>query len=263
MLWTELFFSFFSIGKKTFAQQMLARFGFLFLIWLVGLLAHAIDGVWVSYTSNLNIYQLLFGTSFLILLGSYKVQLSINDLIPNIRPMLKLDDQQFRKLSERMERYTYSVFPCILIASGFIIFSSDVPNEIQQALTRGIELHAICMLSIAAFVYLLIGTAFWMFMSIWLIVFFVSRQPLNVKLSPKTIETFRGLSMLALWFSLGYFLAISIGIVVPLASVPATSLFEIVVSPLLLFLAVGIIGILFPFYNIHKALLKLKKQELL
>ena len=69
--------------------------------------------------------------------------------------------------------------------------------------------------------------------------------------------------MLALWFSLFYFLAIAIGIVTLSAVVPAFSLLEIVISPLLFFIAIGIIGILFPFYNIHKALFKLKKQELL
>ncbi|MFQ5822342.1 MAG: hypothetical protein ACE5I5_20400 [Candidatus Heimdallarchaeota archaeon] len=47
-----------------------------------------------------------------------------------------------------------------------------------------------------------------------------------------------------------------------MASAPALSLLEIVVSPYLFFIAIGIVGILFPFYNIHMALLKMKKQEL-
>ena len=57
-------------------------------------------------------------------------------------------------------------------------------------------------------------------------------------------------------------LSLAIGIVTLSAVVPAFSLIEIVISPLLFFIAIGIIGILFPFYNIHKALFKLKKQEL-
>jgi hypothetical protein len=38
--------------------------------------------------------------------------------------------------------------------------------------------------------------------------------------------------------------------------------YAIVVSPYLLFVIFGVIGILFPFFNIHNALLKIKKKEL-
>lgn len=68
--------------------------------------------------------------------------------------------------------------------------------------------------------------------------------------------------MFALWFSMFYFLGVSIGNISFLASASALSLTEIVVSPYLLFIAIGVVGILFPFYNIHMALLKMKKQEL-
>ncbi len=262
MLWTELLFRYFPINKESVAQQMFARFCLLLAIWLVGLLAHWLDGLTVAYLSKLSVYQALFGTSLIILFGSYGVQRALKDLIPKIRPMIKLNEPSFRKFSERLERYSYSFLPCLLIALGFVVFLSNVPQEIQQAITEGFRPHVVWGLSSTFFGYLLVGTAFWMFMSIWLAIFLISRQPLNVKLSPATIERFRDLSMLALWFSLGYFLAISIGIVVPLASVPATSLIEIALSPFLFFIAIGVIGILFPFYNIHRALLKLKQQEL-
>jgi len=68
--------------------------------------------------------------------------------------------------------------------------------------------------------------------------------------------------MFALWFSLFYFIGVSIGNISLLTSVPAISLLEIVTSPLLFFIAVGIVGILFPFYNIHLALLRIKTREL-
>lgn len=245
-----------------FAQQMLARFCFLFSVWLTGFVAYALNGLMISYITNLSIYQTLFGTGFIILFGSYMVQRSLEDLIPNVRPMLRLDDSSFRKFSERVKRYSYSFLPCVFIALGFV-FLSGAPNEFQQALAEGFKLHIIWNLSFIFFSSLLGATGLWMFMSIWLTIFLTSRQPLNVKLSPKTIEKFRDLSMLALWFSLFYFLAIAIGIVTLSAVVPAFSLLEIVISPLLFFIAIGIIGILFPFYNIHKALFKLKKQELL
>jgi len=245
-----------------FAQQMLARFCFLFSVWLTGFVAYALNGLMISYITNLSIYQTLFGTGFIILFGSYMVQRSLEDLILNVRPMLRLDDSLFRKFSERVKRYSYSFLPCVFIALGFV-FLSGAPNEFQQALAEGFKLHIIWNLSFIFFSSLLGATGLWMFMSIWLTIFLTSRQPLNVKLSPKTIEKFRDLSMLALWFSLFYFLAIAIGIVTLSAVVPVFSLLEIVISPLLFFIAIGIIGILFPFYNIHKALFKLKKQELL
>jgi len=241
---------------------MLARFCFLFSVWLTGFVAYALNGLMISYITNLSIYQTLFGTGFIILFGSYMVQRSLEDLIPNVRPMLRLDDSLFRKFSERVKRYSYSFLPCVFIALG-LVFLSGAPNEFQQALAEGFRLHIIWNLSFTFFSSLLGATGLWMFMSIWLTIFLTSRQPLNVKLSPKTIEKFRDLSMLALWFSLFYFLAIAIGIVTLSAVVPAFSLLEIVISPLLFFIAIGIIGILFPFYNIHKALFKLKKQELL
>jgi len=68
--------------------------------------------------------------------------------------------------------------------------------------------------------------------------------------------------MLALWFSLIYFVGVSIGNITFLASAPALSLLEIIVSPYLFFTAIGVVGIFLPFYNIHAALLKLKTQEL-
>lgn len=260
MLWTELLFSYFPIDKKMLGQQMLARFCFLFLVWLTGFLAYALDGLMISYILNLSIYLMLFGTSFLILFGSYMVQRELNNLIQNFRPMLKLDDLQFQKFSERVERYSYSFLPCLL--GTVIVFLTGVPNEFQQALAEGFKLHVIWNLSFSFFAWLLTATGIWMFVSIWLTIFLISRQPLNVKLSPKTIEKFRALSMLALWFSLFYFLAVSIGNFPFFVGAPALSLLEIVVSPYLFFIAIGIIGILFPFYTIHKALLKLKKQEL-
>ncbi len=263
MLWTELLFSYFPIDKRIFWQQMLTRFCLLFSVWLTGFLAYALDGLMISYISDLRIYVILFGISFIVLFGTYMVQRELNDLIQNVRPMLKLDDPRFRKFSERVERYSYSFLPCLSIAIGLVVFSSSAPNGFQQALAEGLTLHVIWNLSVNFFIYLLTATGIWMFMSIWLTIFLISRQPLNVELSPKTIEKFRGLSIVALWISLGYFLGLSLSIGLWFsAGVPAFSLLEIVVSPNLFFIAIGIIGILLPFYNIHQALLKLKKQEL-
>ena len=260
MLWTELLFSYFPIDKQLFWQQMLARFFLLFALWLSGLLVHALDGLITVYISELNVY-LSFGTLFMILFGSYYVQRTLSKIIQNFRPMLKLDDLQFQKFSERLKQISYSFLPCLFLAIGFGVWAG-APNQLQQALTEGFKLHVVWNLSVNFFGWLLSATVIWMFVSIWLTIFLISQQPLNVKLSPETIMRFRELSMFALWFSLFYFLGVSIGNIPFLASAPALSLLEIVVSPYLFFIAIGIVGILFPFHNIHMALLKMKKQEL-
>jgi len=142
-----------------------------------------------------------------------------------------------------------------------MVFFSGGLSELQTVLFGG--LHAIWNLVVVFFLNLLMATGIWIGVSIWLTIFLISQQPLQVKPSPNTIEEFRGLTMLALWFSLFYFLAVSIGIVMSLARQPAVSLLDILVSPLLVFIAIGVIIVLSPFYNIHKALLLLKKRELL
>ena len=261
MLWTELLFSYFPIDTKMLWQQMLARFFLLFSLWFSGLLAYALDGLMMFYISEPNVYLMLFGTSFIILFGSYHVQRTLSKVIQDFRPMLRLDDLQFQKFSERLERVSYSFFPCLLIAISFGVFTGAL-SQFQQALVEGFELHIIWNLFYNSFGLLLTATAIWMFVSIWLTIFLISRQPLNVKLSSETIARFRELSMLALWFSLFYFVGVSIGNITFFVSAQALSLIEIFVSPYLFFVAIGLVGILFPFYNIHTALLKMKKREI-
>jgi hypothetical protein len=178
-----------------------------------------------------------------------------------VRPMLQLDDLQYQQFSERLERYNSSFVPCVLLAIGFFVVSGAW-NDFQRTLVEGLMIHALWDVLSSCFIYLMMATGIWMFVSIWITIFLISHQPLNVTLSLETIDKFRALSMLALWFSLFYFLAVSIGNASFLVGAPALSLFEIAVSPYLFFIALGIIGILLPFYNIHLALRKLKRQEL-
>lgn len=240
---------------------MLARFGFLFLLWISGLLVHAVDGLATAYISELNVYLSILGTFFMVFFGSYYVQRMLGKIIQNFRPMLKLDDLGFQKFSERLKRISYSFLPCLFLAIGFGVLAGG-PYQFQQVLATGLKPHVIWNLSVNFFGWLLGATAIWMLSSIWIIIFLMSRQPLNVKLSPETMSIFRELSMFALWFSLFYFLGVSIGNLPFLVSAPALSLLEIVVSPYHFFIVIGVVGSLFPFYNIHLAILRVKKQEL-
>lgn len=261
MLWPELMLRFFPIDKKKFWQQMLSRFSFLFLLWFSGLVVYWIDGLTTTYLMELDIYIRNFGMFFLIIIGSYYVQGTLRKIIHNFRPMLKMDTSQYQEFSARLERYSYSFLPCVIITI-FFAFLTGALGQFQTALAEGLELHVIWNLFFDSFGSLLVGTAIWMFASIWLTIFLISRQPLSVKLSQQTIARFRELSMFALWFGLFYFVGVSIGNVSFLTNVQTLTLYEIVISQYLLFVIIGIAGILFPFFNIHLTLLKMKNEEL-
>lgn len=261
-LWTELIFSYFPVDRDNIKQQILARIAFLFAIWLLGLAAYSLDGLFIFYTSNLQMAQSLFGTGFTVLLGSYLVQRALPDVIASFRPLVKLDDASFMKLSGRVQRYSRSFVP-ILVLSLVLAFSfAGVLREIFDIVTVGFSWHSVYFIFYIFFVYLLVGTGIWIGVSIWLTIFLVSRQPLNLELSSNIVEEFRGLSRLALWFSLFYFIALSIGGGFAIIGSPALAVLDIIISPFSLFIMIGIISILFPFYNIHRTLLRLKKQQL-
>jgi len=209
MLWTELLFSYFPIDEKVFWQQMLARFVFLFGIWLSGLLVYSLDGLMIEYVLDMSIYLGYFATSFIILFGSYIVQQKLSNIIQDFRPMLKLDNIEFQKFSNRLNRFFYSFYPCIIVGIILGVFTG-VPTQFQLAFNEGFSLHVAWSMFFNSFGVLLTATAIWMFVSIWITIFMISRQPLNVKLSSETIAKFRELSVLALWFSLFYFIGISI-----------------------------------------------------
>jgi len=197
----------------------------------------------------------------MVLFGSYYVQRTLASIIRDFRPMLKMDNQRFQKFSEKVKRYCYSFLPCLVIAICFGTLSGGL-NQFQQALAEGFTLHLVWNLAVNFLGWLLGATAIWMLGSIWITIFLISRQPLNVTLSPATTIRFRELSMFSLLFSLFYFIGVSIGNIPFLVNVAALSLFEILISPYLIFIAIGIAGVLFPFYNIHMTLQKMKKQEL-
>ena len=260
-LWVELLFSSFPINKNNFSQQLLSRLLFLLLLWLTGLIVYFVDGLVSTYLFALNIYVRNFGMLFLILIGSYYVQYTLKKIISDFRPMLKLDDLQYQKFSVKLERYTYSFIPCFIMAIIFAILSGALP-QFQKVLSGSLELYLLWNLFFDSFASLLVGTAIWMFASIWLTIFLISRQPLKVNLSQQTIARFRELSMFALWFGLFYFIGISIGNISFLTNVQTLNLYEIVVSQYLIFIAIGVVGILFPFFNIHSTLLGMKNEEL-
>lgn len=258
MIWIERFFNLLPISKKV-KVQISVRLFFLFAVWLTGLAAFALDGQAVQYTSNL-LYIPLFGSYGLILTGTFFVQNSLGDTVLSIRQLLNMDDSKFKKLLGRIEWYSYSVIPYLLLT--LILFARPLSQGAVTILSRTLleGVHGIWTVCFVFFSTLLSATGIWVCVSIWLTTYLISRQPIQVKLSPETMNKFRGLTVLGLQLAAIYFLAVSFGVIFPLP--PIHSLSDVILSPILPFTVIGLIGVLIPFYNIHRTLLSLKKKEL-
>jgi len=244
-------------------EQILLRLFFSFLLWLTGFVAFALDGMGAEYASNIQLYMAFFGSNFIILFGSYMIQESLASTVLSIRPLLKLDDSEFKKFLERIEMYTYSLIPDLLIA---LLFTSVLPGNrvtLAQLASAFESVHLAWSVAFMLFFNLLSATGIWLGVSIWLTIFLISRQPLQVELSSRTAREFRGLANLALGFAAFYFLAIALGLIIPLSSSPIVSLRDVITSPLLIYIVIGAIGAFLPFYNIHRTLVSFKRKELL
>jgi hypothetical protein len=262
MLWIEALFVRVPVARKL-REQILLRLFFMFLLWLSGFVAFTFDGLGAMYVSQMQIYLTFFGTGFIVMFGSYAVQESLVSTVVSIRLLLKVDDSKFKKFLERVELYTYSFIPNFLIA---LLFTFVMPgNRVTLAQLAGMfeSVHVAWTMAFVFFFNLLTATGIWFGVSIWLTIFLISRQPLQVELSSKTVREFRELANLALAFAVFYFLAIAIGLIVPLSSAPIVSLFDVITSPLLIYIVIGALGVLLPFYNIHRTLVSLKRRELL
>jgi hypothetical protein len=263
MFWTEVLFAWLPVDRRKRWAQILVRFLFLFLVWFSGFLVFSVDGLGAGYLSNVQLLVPFFGTGSIILFGTYMIQSTLAGTVLSIRPLLKLDDSAFKKLFGRIELYSFSFLPVLLLA---LLFSAFLPGS-RLTLTQltGVfqSAHVAWIVVIMFFLNLLTATGIWMGVAIWLTVFLLSRQPLEVELSARSVEKFRGLTNLASGFAVFYFLAIVIGVVIPLSSAPAVSVFDVVASPVLLYILIGVLGVLLPFYNIHRTLVALKRQELL
>lgn len=262
MFWIEALFARVPVIRR-FREQVLLRLGFSFLLWFSGFVAFALDGLGAMYASDAQLYLTFFGVCFIILFGAYMIQQSLGSTVLSIRPLLRVDDSKFKRFFERMELYTFSFIPVLLIA---LLFTFVVPgNRVTLEGLAGMfeSVHVAWTMVLSFFLNLLTATGIWMGVSIWLTIFLISRQPLQVELSSKTAREFRGLANMALEFAVFYFLAIALGLIVPLSSTPIVSLRDVILSPLLFYIVIGALGILLPFYNIHRTLVSLKRRELL
>lgn len=261
--WIEYFFNFFPVNPNNTKNQLILRFSFLILIWFSGLLFFAADGLVQNYLSLFRLHTNLFTTSFIILVGTRYVSMSLNAIIPKLRPIINITDTEFLKFSNKIKKLSFSFIPILIISILFIILDSNIASNIQAIVSDGFHFNLVWMIFYSIFNYLLAGTAYWMLASIWLTIFFVSKQPLEIELSTKPNEQFHDLSALALIFSLFYFISITITILSsPIILTYPFSFQQILLSPNSFLIIIGALGVLLPFYNIHTALLKLKNNKI-
>ncbi len=258
-IWIERFFNLLPISKKV-KVQIPVRLFFVLAVWLIGLAAFALDGQADQYISNV-LWIPLYGSYLLILVGTHLIQNSLGNTVLSVRPLLNMDDSKFKKLLGRIEWYSYSVIPYLLLT--LILFARPLSQGgvtiFSRALLEGV--HGIWSVCFVFFSTLLSATGVWVCVSIWLTTHLISRQPIQVELSPETVNKFRGLTVLGLQFAAIYFLAVSFVVILPLSQ-PIHSLSDVILSPILPFMVIGLIGVLVPFYNIHRTLLELKRKEL-
>lgn len=131
-LWTELIFNRLPIKRDDIRQQILVRIAFLLLIWTLGLLTYAIDGMLTPYLNNLQFIQSLFGSGFIVLIGAYLTQRALPDVVASVRPLVKLDDVTFMKFSEKIQKYSRSFIPNLAISSVFVFWFTNIPKELPR-----------------------------------------------------------------------------------------------------------------------------------
>lgn len=225
-----------------------------FVIWLFGLMAYAYDGMLTNYLHNLQFHVMFFVTCMIILYGTRGFRSFLEWLPEWASPILKLDESEFEQFFHKGERWATSFFPPLLwMIAIMVLYLSGSQGTVIQGLTA----RSVWDFGFYIFYYLLTGTGIWIIMSLWLLIFRVSRQPLDLQLSPQTSKTFRPLAMPSLYGAASFFLIIFL---IPFFY-PLTSILELTVFGL--FILFGALAFLVPFYNIHLVLVRLKKDELL
>lgn len=256
-IWVEVITDFwmerFPIRKSGSFWWFVKMLCFLLVIWFSGFLAFAFDGVAIRYLSNLSLHAQFFGTGILVLWGTRSFRSFLEWLPKWARPVLKLGDVEFEDLFKKVERSVCSFFPIFLIALAMIFLNLYISS---QTFFDYLTVHSAWNFAFICFFFLLGGTGMWIIVSLWLSIFWLSRQPLNLRLSFDTSKTFRPLAIPSLYAALCFFVAISI---VPFFY-PPTSFSEVTIYGL--FILFGALAFFIPFYNIHSVLVQLKKQEL-
>ena len=268
VLWTERVIELFPIGKErgkvSFVVVRVVRsLCFFSIFWLTGFLAIAIDGV-TSDSLSLFMLQMPFFCiiGFIVFVGSGWFRNQWNWFFNWTRHILKLSEPEFGRFRDKLERFINNFFPCLAIA--LILFFLNLMPQLDL-LYVNLFLHPLVLAywwcGMVFMLVLFMATMFWMIISLWIGTFLTFRQPLNLTLSRRTSRKFRPLALWSLKVSLLYFMGLAI--IVVYESIQrflwGTILYVAIVGFLIL---IGVLAFLLPFYNIHRALVNLKKRKL-
>jgi len=275
MLWTEKLFQLIPIGKESgsFASFLKVRLTrSLCLTFIVGLAAVPFSlgaGIRTNafYVGTLIAILFFLSYIFFMFVVSGWFQNRWNWFFDWSSHILKLNETEFNKFRDKMEKLINSFYACLAIAVFFVIFGM-IPSmriamdELAPYLLRPIVFGVYLIFTNSMFM-LLLGTLIWIIVSMWITFYVTLRQPLNLRLSPHIDEEFRplavwSLKVLFITFMLVAIYAVfySLGILVSPSGVAGflgLSTFIVIL---------GVIAFLLPFYHVHRVLTKLKKQEL-
>lgn len=256
-MWIEVVMDFWAAKIRTRKPGLfwwfVSAFSFLLVIWLSGLAVYALDGIPLSYLQNLPLHASFFSQGIVILYAVNGFRSFLQWLPTWARPVLKLNKEEFAEFFERAERWVSSFFPILIFAVALTLINLYLSAE---ATTEVFTAHSAWGLGFGFLSLMLSGTGFWIIVSLWLLVFKVSRQPLNLQLSRETSKIFRPLATPSLYAAACVFIVMSIvPFFYPPAGMPQLLMYGF-------FVLLGVLAFPIPFYNIHLVLVRMKKEEL-
>jgi hypothetical protein len=276
MLWTERLFQLIPIGKEhgSFASFLAVRLIrsliFTLIIFLISLPFIWISGIgatsFLRDPRSLTIIGYFFAVILLVFVVSGWFQNKWDWFFGWSSHILKLGETEFGKFRDRMEKFVTNFYVCLIITVilfvlGAIPSFSIILNMIGPMLRPAVLIGYLAATNF--FMMLLMGTLLWIILSMWITFYVTLRQPLNLRLSPRTNEEFRPLaiwSLKALFVTLALITIMVVFVNLGVVVVPGG--FAGAVGSLIFLVLMGVLAFLLPFYHIHRVLVKLKKQEL-
>jgi len=270
MLWTERIIELFPIWKERgnfasfLAVRLVRSLCFSSIFWLTGIFVYLFAGLTgpATLTGLVELFVYVSAVGFLIFAASGWFQTRWNWFFEWSHSILKLSEAEFSKFHDRMERFNNSFFPCLTIVLVWLIVLG-IPDFSYMLQLFGPTALWIWLISVNFFLALFYGTGIWIIISMWITFYVTFRQPLNLKLSPRTNEEFKPLALWSLKVLFLSFVFVTLTVVFWLSGIFVSTWGSALLMGILIFImTIGVLAFLLPFYNIHRVLIKLKKLEL-
>jgi hypothetical protein len=269
MLWPERVSQFFPVGKEheSFGSFLVVRFArflcFASVFWVSGVLACLITPVSLRPQADGFTELLLYfsAVGFLVFAVSGWFENRWNWFFDLSSRILRLNESEFSKFRVRMERFITSFLACFLISLCFSI-NYGLNSASAQLKTWGLTAFWAWLVSVNLLLDFFYGTLLWMILSLWITLFLTFRQPLKLKLSSRTNEEFRPLAIWGLKILLLTFTVVALWAVFIHLEILEWA-WSVYLAGSIVVVSIGVLAFLLPFHHVHRALVKLKKQELL